>query len=270
MARVICSKREVQPLNQLDAIRVLFSLVMLAYTSYIDMKTREIYDLVWLVFGGLGLAVALYEIFAGTLTLTGFVMTVLFSTVISIALGYLGLFGGADVEAFIALSILHPIPPRGLNPVLGVVSVIYPLTLFSNSALSGASFALVLLGRNILKKSSGKPLFDGFGSDSSLKKFIVMVSGVKVKIDSVRGPPFQYPLEIMDENSERRLILMPDIQDDDAALGVFQRLREARVEEVWVSNTLPFLVYISIGYVMAILLGDVALSILGRFLLGWF
>lgn len=63
---------------------------------------------------------------------------------------------------------------------------------------------------------------------------------------------------------------MPDIQDDDAALGVFRRLREAGVEEVWVSNTLPFLVYISIGYVMAILLGDVALSILGRVLLGWF
>ena len=259
-----------RPLNQLDAVRILLSLVMLGYASWVDIKTREIYDLVWLVFGGLGLILALYEIYAGSLSLAGFVMTVLFSAVMSMALGYLGLFGGADVGAFIALSILHPIPPRGLEPLLGVVSVIYPLTLFSNSALSGASFALVLLGRNLLMKVSGNSLFDDLGSDSLLKKFIVMVSGAKIKIDSVRGPPFQYPLEIVDESSERRLILMPDIQDDEAALEVFRRLRETGVGEVWVSNTLPFLVFISIGYVVTILLGDIALSILGKYLLGWF
>lgn len=267
---MICSKREVQPLNQLDAVRILLSLVMLGYTSWVDIKTREIYELVWLVFGGMGLVLALYEVYVGSLALTWFVTTVVFSVVISVALGYLGLFGGADVEAFIALSILHPIPPRGLEPMLGVVSVIYPLTLFSNAALSGASFALVLLGRNLVKKAGGKALFEGLGADSSLKKFIMMVTGAKVKIDSVRGPPFQYPLENLDENSERRLILMPDIQDDDAAVEVFRRLREAGVEEVWVSNTLPFLVFISIGYVIALVLGDIALFTLGRYLLGWF
>jgi preflagellin peptidase FlaK len=267
---VICSKKGVRQLNQLDAVRILLSIVMLGYTSWIDIKTREIYDLVWLVFGGLGMVIALYEILVGSLSLTGFVTMILISAVISITLGYLGLFGGADVEAFIALSILHPIPPRGLRPFLGVVSVIYPLTLFSNSALSGASFALVLLGRNLLKKGSGKSLFEDLGSDSFLKKIIVMVSGSKIKIDSVRGPPFQYPLERVDENNERGLILMPDIQDDDAALEAFRRLREAGVEEIWVSDTLPFLVFISIGYVLTILLGDIALSILGRYLLGWF
>ncbi len=268
---MICSIREVQPLNQLDAVRILLSLVMLGYTSWVDMKTREIYELVWLVFGGMGLVLALYEIYVGSLALTGFVTTVVFSIVISLVLGYLGLFGGADVEAFIALSILHPVPPRGLEPMLGVVSVIYPITLFSNSALSGASFALVLLlGRNLLKKAGGKALFEGLESDSSLKKFIMMVTGAKVKIDSVRGPPFQYPLETVDENFERRLILMPDIQDDDAAIEVFRRLRETGVEEVWVSNTLPFLVFISIGYVITLALGDIALFSFGRYLLGWF
>lgn len=267
---MICSIRDVQPLNQLDAVRILLSLVMLGYTSWVDIKTREIYELVWLVFGGMGLVLALYEVYVSSLALTGFVTTIVFSVVISVVLGYLGLFGGADVEAFIALSILHPIPPRGLEPMLGVVSVIYPLTLFSNAALSGASFALVLLGRNSLKKASGEALFVGLGETSSIKKLIVMVSGAKIKIDSVRGPPFQYPLENLDENFERRLILMPDIQDDDAAVEVFRRLREAGVEEVWVSNTLPFLVFISIGYVIALILGDIALFALGRYLLGWF
>ena len=92
-------------------------------------------------------------------------------------------------------------------------------------------------------------------------KFIVLISGARVKLDSVRGPPFQYPLEIppLVEGAERRLVLMPDLDDDEAALDVFERLRLAGVEEVWVSHTLPFLVFIAFGYVSALLVGDVAL-----------
>ncbi len=55
---------------------------------------------------------------------------------------------------------------------------------------------------------------------------------------------------------------MPDIQDDDSAVEVFKTLEDSGVEEVWVSNTLPFLVYIAIGYVLALALGDIALATL--------
>lgn len=257
-------------MNQIDSVRILLSAVMLGYTSYVDIKTREIYDLVWIVFGGLGLALAIYEVCSGSLNLMSFVLVVAFSAIMSITLGYLGLFGGADVEAFIALSILHPISPRGFDPALGVVSVIYPLTLFSNSALIGVSFAIVLLGKNLYKMARDGSIFQGVESPSMLNKFIVMFSGAKIGIDTIRGPPFQYPLEVLDQNSERKLVLLPDIQDDDAAIEVFRRLKEAGVKEVWVSNTLPFLVFIAIGYVVAIFLGDIALSFLGRYVLGWF
>jgi len=55
---------------------------------------------------------------------------------------------------------------------------------------------------------------------------------------------------------------MPDINDDDAAREIFRRLEEGGVEEAWVSNTLPFLVFIAIGYVVTILLGDIVLYLL--------
>jgi hypothetical protein len=70
-------------------VRVLLSLVMLGYSSWVDLKTREIYDMVWLVFGGLGLIIALYEVYTGGLTLVWFVSVVLVSSAISIGLGYL-------------------------------------------------------------------------------------------------------------------------------------------------------------------------------------
>ncbi|MFB0558170.1 MAG: A24 family peptidase C-terminal domain-containing protein, partial [Candidatus Bathyarchaeia archaeon] len=60
----------------------------------------------------------------------------------------------------------------------------------------------------------------------------------------------------------RKLVLLPDIRDDEAAEEVFRRLGGEGVEEVWVSHTLPFLVFITIGYVLTLLFGDIALSVL--------
>jgi hypothetical protein len=245
---------------------------MLGYTSWIDLKTREIYDMVWLVFGGLGLIIALYEVYTGSLTLVWLVVVVLISSVISIGLGFFGLFGGADVLAFIALAVLHPAPPRGLEPILGIVSPLFPLTLFSNSALSGASSSIVLLVRNIASTLHGRNLFRGLEDEPTWRKLVVMFTGVKMDVGSVRGPPFQYPLEVpgTEEEPGRHLILLPDIQDDDSAVEAFKSFEASGVEAVWVSNTLPFLVYIAIGYILALTLGDVALAILKPFFPRWF
>ncbi len=247
----------------MDIFRILLSVAMLGYASWVDLKTREIYDLVWIVSGIAGLFLSLYEVYLGEMTLIGLAFPVLFSAALSVLLGRIGLFGGADVWAFIVLSIIHPTRPGYPWPLLGIVSVIYPLSIFSNSAIAGASFALILLTRNIVMMLAGRPLFDGISFDSSLRKLVVMFTGVKVRLDSVRGPPFQYPLECpRDGGGERKLILMPNINDDDAAREIFLRLEDEGVEEAWVSNTLPFLVFIAIGYILTVLLGDIALYLL--------
>lgn len=247
----------------LDFFRILLSVAMLGYASWVDLKTREIYDLLWIVSGAAGLLLGLYEVYLGEMTLIGLTFPVLFSAALSALLGRVGLFGGADVWAFITLSIIHPSRPGYPWPLLGIVSVIYPLSIFSNSAITGASFALVLLTRNIVTMLVGGPLFEGISSDS-WRKLVVMFTGVRLRLDSVRGPPFQYPLECPqgEVGGERRLILMPDINDDDTAREIFRRLEEGGVEEAWVSNTLPFLVFIAIGYVVTILLGDIVLYLL--------
>jgi preflagellin peptidase FlaK len=247
----------------LDVLRMLISVAMLGYASWVDLKTREIYDLVWIVSGAAGLFLGLYEVYIGEMTVISLAFPVLFSAALSVLMGRVGLFGGADVWAFIALSIIHPSQPSYPWPLLGIVSVIYPLSIFSNSAIAGASFAMVLLARNIVTMLAGKPLFEGISSDS-LRKLVVMFTGVKVRLASIGGPPFQYPLECYqgEGGGERRLILMPDINDDDTAREIFRQLEERGVEEAWVSNTLPFLVFITAGYALTVLLGDIALSII--------
>ena len=59
--------------------------------------------------------------------------------------------------------------------------------------------------------------------------------------------------------SERKLIVMPDIQDDEGAEDIFRSLKEQGVGEVWVSQTLPFLFFILIGYIVTLVIGDIAL-----------
>ena len=255
------SRGEEFSLEPVAYARVILSLVMLGYTSWIDMKTREIYDLVWIIFGGIGLILGIYEIYTGAISMLGLGLALVFSAIVSFVLGYAGLFGGADVFAFIALALLNPFQPKGLNPYLGTVSIIYPLSLFSNSALAGVSFALILLLRNLLLTMSGKRLFEGYDSSPTWKKLVLMATGVRMDVGRVRGPPFQYPLEALsgDGHSHRELIVMPDIQDDEGAEDVFRRLKEQGADEVWVSQTLPFLFFIFIGYIVTLVIGDIAL-----------
>jgi preflagellin peptidase FlaK len=255
------NRREVFSLDPIAFTRILLSLVMLGYTSWIDMKTREIYDLIWVIFGALGFIINVYEVYTGTLPFWGLGISIVFSAILSLFLGYIGLFGGADVFAFIALALLNPYQPRGVHPSLGLVSLIYPLSLFSNSALAGVSSAIVLLLRNLILFFGGKPLFDSYGSSPLWRKIVLMATGMRVDIGKVRGPPFQYPLEMPSEDglSERKLIVMPDIQDDEGAEEIFQSLKEQGAGEVWVSQTLPFLLFIFIGYMVTLVIGDIAL-----------
>lgn len=237
---------------------------MLSYASWRDIETREVSDITWIVFGSFGLLMDAYEVATGRLNLLHTAGPILLSTLLSFLLGYLGLFGGADFKAFVILAVLQPYPPGLITPALKVTSVIYPLTIFSNSALAGASFAFVLLIRNLYAAHRGLPLFVGHESAPLWRKFIILISGMKVRMDQVRGPPFQYPLEIPfdDEDNSRKLILMPDIEDDEEALEVFDKLKETGVEEIWVSHTLPFIVFILFGFISALVIGDMALSIL--------
>ena len=249
----------------LGTVRILLSLVMLGYSSWIDLKTREIYDLVWIIFGGLGLVITAYELYTGTYSIMSFGVPLVFSIIVSFALGYLGLFGWADVLAFIALTILNPFPPEVITPSLGIVSPIFPITLFSNSAIAGVSFALVLLARNLSLALRGEKLFSN-GSVSPIKKFVLLFSGYRLDLTILKGPPFQYPLELPSSEGDNEFVLMPDIQDDESAWEVFNQLKALGVKKTWVSYTLPFLIFITIGYVLSLFVGDLALYFITSFL----
>ena len=239
----------------LDMLRTGVAVAMLGYGSVKDLRTREIHDLLWVAGGGAGLVLDAYELFIGTLTVRQLMFSVGFMAAVGLVLGYLRLFGGADLLAFIALSIIHPRPPVYLLHNWGWSPPFYSFTLISNTAIAGILMPIVALARNLGAMSGEADLFERHRDVSALRKAALMFTAVNVRLGDVRGPPYQYPLE----GPGGGIRLRPDIWDDEKAAETFRALGESGVERVWVSATLPYLVLITAGYLLSVAFGDVLL-----------
>jgi preflagellin peptidase FlaK len=249
----------------LEYLRPFLVLTMLGYASYKDLKTREINDILWVVFGALGLVLDVYEVVTNSLPLLNLAPPLIFILLFALLTGYLGFFGGADLLAFITLGLLQPYTPRLVGSYIGFAPVFFPSTLISNSIVVAASASILVLLEN-LSSSDRDPLFSGHEAEPAWRKLVLLISARRVDILKVRGPPFQYPLEYRDsDTNELRLRLRPDL-DDSRAMKIIEDLRGLNRPKIWVSHTLPFLVALLVGYVVSVTFGDVLLSIISRLL----
>lgn len=238
----------------LDYMRASLSIAMLGYASYKDLKTREIHDYVWLFPAAGGAILGVYELIMGTLSLADIILSVGFMAILSGVLWYLQLFGEADLLAFLALSIIHPRPPS--FRFIGYPPLLFSFTLIANSALSGLLAAFYTLASN-LSLSTSVSLFEAHPGASMLTKLGLMFTGQYMELDDIKGPPFEYPLEVRGE-----LVLRPDIWDDDSANKEFRILREKGRGRAWVSATLPYIVVLFVGYMVSVLYGDIMFTVM--------
>jgi len=111
---------------------------------------------------------------------------------------------------------------------------------------------------NLRVGSSGVDLFERH-EVSGLKKLGLLFTGQYMAMSEVKGPPFEYPLEVRGE-----LILKPDIWDDDKAKNDFRIAKEKRFDRIWVSATLPYIVNLLVGYIISVVYGDILFSIMSR------
>jgi hypothetical protein len=239
----------------LDILRTCVAVAMLGYGSVRDLRTREVHDLVWVAGGGAGLVIDAAGLFLGYLTVRQLVYSVGFMAGVALVLRYLGLFGDADLLAFVALSIIHPRAPVYLQTLWGWTPPFYAFTLISNTAVAGIVTPLIVFARNLTAAFSGVSLFERHGDLSAPRKAALMFTAVNVSLGDALGPPYQYPLEEPDGN----IRLRPDIWDDDKAAETFRLLRESGFERTWVSATLPYLVLITAGYLLSAAFGDLLL-----------
>ncbi len=238
-----------------DYIRTIISVSMLGYASYKDVKTREVHDKVWMIPGALGVVIDIYEIIVGNLTVTGALFSIGFMVVLSGILWYFSLFGEADLIAFVALAVIQPrVPMFGF---IGYTPLFFSFTIIANTAIAGLLTAIYTFAVNIVGSLRGGDLFERYSEASALKKLVVMATGRYIPVEALRGPPFEYPMEVHGE-----LIIRPDLFDDEAAKKELRLLREKSVDMVWVSATLPYIVVLFVGYLISVFYGDVMFTIM--------
>jgi preflagellin peptidase FlaK len=244
-------------LGYLDLARTALALGMLGYGSYRDLKTREVHDLLWVVFGAVALVLDVYELFLGTLGLTQLLYAVGFIAVVGLALWFFRLMGEADIFAFVVLVLIHPKAPSYLGTAWGWTPIFFPFTLLSNAALAGAATPLVTLINNYVARLRGVNLFERAEGVSAPKRLALLCTARYVRVESIRGPPFEYPLE-----GSGGIRVRPDIWDDEAAEKVFSELKEKGYGRTWVSSTLPYIVVMAAGYLLAVVFGDFIFRVL--------
>jgi preflagellin peptidase FlaK len=255
------------------AARVALTLAVLAYASWSDYKTREVSDRVWAVYAPIAITLSLAELLlydSSQLWLFG--LSVGLTTAFAFLLFYTGGFGGADSKAFMCIALalpffpailITPAIPGGISPLS---QIIFPVTILSNAVLIVAASALYFLTRNLVTRAkTHKPLFEGTLVKEPLgKKILVLVTGRKVSIATLKAKWHDYPMEDVEPESEaaelvRKIMVIPK---DEGRTEVVARLSAAAdagkiSDGVWATPGLPMLIFVTVGLIIALSLGDV-------------
>jgi archaeal preflagellin peptidase FlaK len=258
------------------AAQITLTVIVLLYASYRDYKTREVSDRVWIVYGPIALALSLanFLLYAPS-ELPFFGLSVGVTIGFSLLLFYTSGFGGADAKAFwcIALSLpffppYKPLILAGLSPL---AQTIFPITILTNSAIVAASSGIFLFLWNVVKRSStGKPFFEGSLAKASVgKKIVVLVTGIKFPLSTLKAKWHVYPLEdveAVEGELKRKLMVFPK---DEGRDQVVERLAKASEEgkidsRVWATPGLPMLIFVTVGLFLALTFGDLVWILVGR------
>ena len=219
-------------------IRILLALAMLISATIIDIRKREISDLMWVVFGAISGILLFFEP-----NLAEAAFSVGFSLIVSplvLILWRFGLFGGADALGLIVLSALAPMATLS-------DSAISPFTILVNSALISISPMIINFIRNSLLILRNEDIFHDFDETKS-KKVFAMFLGYRSK-----NPKYSFSLE---RKVGKKKKLNITLHHSDTA-------EYCTTPDTWVTPGLPFMIFILGGFIIQLLFGDVTLGLLG-------
>lgn len=200
----------------IEILKIFLAFSVLIYASILDWRHREIDDKSWLSLVALGIFFLLHDF-----EVRNFLISVAATAIFSVALCRLGLMGGGDAKILIGLGFLFPVYPNAaLLPV-------FAISVFTNAVLLSALLPLFFFIRNLKHLKEVKSvrdfyvLFLGYRKDASqIKNYEAVVDSIFLNVNEVE-------------------------------LG-----RKDREGEVWVTPALPFLVPITLGFLVAVFFGD--------------
>jgi preflagellin peptidase FlaK len=163
------------------------------------------------------------------------------------------LHGGADAKAMMAIAILIPFYPHFYE---------FPLLQFSSDRVAQAMevffpFAFLVLMNSVLFVVWA---FLGFFVYNAAKKdigFPEMLLGYKMDIDEIENK-FVWPMEKV-VDGERVIVLFPRKEDSEN----LEKLKEMKIKRIWATPKIPFIVFITGGFIISVFFGNVFAAMMG-------
>ncbi|MBI3639782.1 MAG: peptidase [Thaumarchaeota archaeon] len=212
---------------------------MLAIASTLDIWKREIHDILWIVFGVI--AVILIVFSPEPLEVIKTTGISLIIAPLAIVVWRIGIFGGADAFGLIVLAALSPLMSLSGN-------VVTPFTTLTNAAILSITPIFVNVIRNLISISKHENIFEGF-EETKLKKTIAMFFGYRA-----RKPKYSFPIERKEKNSKKF----------DFSLKHAENAQFCDTLNTWVTPGIPYMVYITAGFVVQLLFGDIIFNVIGN------
>ena len=238
----------------------------LIVASALDLRSREIPDELWLFASPItGILTALW-LYGEPYLLPLALLSLALAAVIAALIYYSGLTGGADAKALAFIAISMPLlQPEYFRPALAMHPFL-PVASFSNALVFSVLYSIYLLAKNAYwRLSTGRPFFENV-EGPLIARALVLIAGYKVRREEFLRSRFLFPLEAPAGGGKRKLILVARLDEERD-----RELREwlASVDEpeyIWVSPGLPFVVFLTAGFLMALLHGDVLFHALFKLL----
>ncbi len=224
----------------LTLLRISLALGMLLIASISDIRKREVNDILWIGFG----VVAAVLLFVSKdplseLRSTGISMII---APVVLLVWRLGIFGGADALCLIVLAALAPMTSLYYTPIT-------PLTTLTNAAIVSIAPLLFNLGRNLIAIARKEDIFNGL-NETKLNKTLALFIGYRAKTSK-----HCFSMERM-EGNQRRLNL---------GLQHAETTEFCKMSDTWVTPGVPYIIYISLGFVIQIIYGDIILNFIRSF-----
>jgi len=257
----------------LDLAALLVTAGVFIAASMSDLKTREISNRFWIVYGPIaGLVFALRMLFAPDLIpilLVSGGATIL----VSFLLFQFGVMGGADSKALMCLALALPVAPSFLAPLWQPPFVFYPfpIAILVNSFLLSIGSAVFLLARNLTQRASaGRGLFQGFERESVLRKALVLLTSYKTSFNVLQSKTYLYPAEevsVIDSKPVRQFHLVASAAEErDKMVTGLEGYKEQGLfsDGVWVTPGLPHMVFLTASLLVTVVVGDLMMWLFFR------
>jgi preflagellin peptidase FlaK len=163
------------------------------------------------------------------------------------------LHGGADAKAMMAIAILMPFYPHFFN---------LPLIQFGSERVGEAMelffpFAFLVLMNSVLFVVWVFLAFILYNASKKDFGFPEMLLGYRMDIEDVENKHVWAMERIVD--GERVLVLFPKKTDKES----LKKLKGMDIKRIWVTPKIPFIVFITTGFIISVFLGNLFAALIG-------